>query len=403
MGALLPLAAYREDVANLAGRMPSAIDGELLGIGVILHRCEQVRRAGDDGTVGELRLQCAIALRRAIAALGDEHSIPLPSATEDAAGIVGGLRALAEYAEDEGLLRLADSLLLLAYREFADDAGTLEKGRLLIQRARIARKSGDIEGAATMYRIVHESADAASEPELIVRGEIGLGLLARERGNVPEMRARFEASLLVAEGAGLRELVATAHHGLMMTAGLQKRFGDAVIHAWYAFRETLVEPARSEALVNVGQALIEYGEPETALHVLVAALARKLPRRLELPGLGGCALAAAALGNVALLERVMVRVDRIAGGNDFRYDAVLALADVVDALAMLNDARAEERRSIAIREASAGKFHELVHRLETGRKVTRTPARQEVANATLREVLHDAEEVSNWRELQATL
>jgi tetratricopeptide (TPR) repeat protein len=397
------LSAYRADRAQYPDRARlTRSDDDLVKLSVLLNRCLQVRRRdAADEKLTDLRRQCH-ALGLQILAQEDRSLDGVDAAGVTAPESVRLLREVADAAEDGGALRLADALMLLAYREFGVEAGVLEQGRVLAQRARIARKLGDRDAAEALYAEVRTWGGGL--PEMQARADIGDAMLARERGNLPAMRSHFTSALENARACDSNELIAKAHHGMMLAAANSKRFDEALLHAWAAFRDVRGDTMReSEALLNVAQAAFDLGHPDVALHTFALALARALPKRLELPALGGAALAAAAIGDGDTLRRIVRRTDQVVAGDDFKYDAVAALAEIAKALALIGHTDAEGRRLAALQAATRGGFHEIAFGMELERPKTAERRSTALAPESVRQVLEDADSLGNWEELMANI
>ena len=400
---VLPLSAYRADLSQSRGRVRlTQSDDDLIALGTLLSRCQQVRRHEGGADVAlRLRRDCVAIAQRI---LRREARIPQPSSVVDpcaAPAAVAMLRDVADVAEDGEALRIADALLVLAFKEYGAEAGKLEQGRLLAQRARIARKRGDRESANAMYDEVRLWGGGISE--LRARADIGQAMLARERGNLPAMRRLFASALEQAQSSGSGEVVAKAHHGLMLAAAAAGQFGEAVLHAWAAFRGVQGDRVREgEALLNVAQAVLDLGHPVIALHTFVAALSRSLPKRMELPALGGAAQAAAAIGETGILHRLVARAQLLVV-DDLGYDAVAAIAEVATALAVVHDPAAASWRVAALDAAKKSGFHEIVFRLENADAVTVDEPSSVPDSDMLRQVLDDVNSLDDWDALMVTI
>jgi len=400
----LPLSAYRADRAQYPQRMRlTRSDDDLVALSVLLNRCLQVRRRDAGQEVLSALRQKGYALALKILEQEDRPVEDAPdAATASVPETVRMLREVADAAEDGGALRLADALMLLAYREFGVEAGVLEQGRVLAQRARIARKLGDREAAEALYQEVRGWGGGLAEMQ--ARADIGNAMLARERGNIPAMRAHFTSALENAKACESNELIAMAHHGMMLAAASAKRFDEALLHAWAAFRDIRGDTVREgEALLNVAQAAFDLGHPDVALHIFATALARRLPKRLELPALGGAAMAAASIGDGDTLQRVVRRTEQVVGGDDFKYDAVAALAEIAKACALIGAPDAEARRLAALQAATRAGFHEIAFGLELVRPKTAERRSTALASDTVRQVLEDADSLGNWEEYVANI
>lgn len=371
-----PLAAYADDRSRAPDSTTlTACDDELVGIGVMLSRCTQLRHvSGAASETQRLRDECYVLATRALEI--SDRVVPWKGqgSTVHPQVLSEAVRSAADIAEDGGALRLANALLHLASQELGAEAGAVEQGRILAQRGRVARKSGDTEAAASLYAHALDIAQQEQSDELRARGEIGLGMLAWNRGNMPATRIHFTTALDAATRAGAQEQASMAHHGLMLVAAANDAFDDAVVHAWAAFRDIAGNRTREgEALLNVAQAILLYGEARVALGAFAAALSRRLPTRLELPALGGAAVAAATLGNGEMVHRLVARIDAVGGTGDFTFERTSALADAVSALTLLNDPSADARRAAVLRAALAAKFHEIAYRMENLRTEVGTP------------------------------
>lgn len=397
----LPLEAYRIDRSHADIGDFTGVDAELLRIGVLLNRSLQLRGAGaPDDDISRVRSACfslvaGVLEERGRRALAREQLIGASGAA-----MLASLRDVAELAEDAGALRLANSLLVLGYRELGHDAGARELGRVVAQRARTARKAGDAEAAQALYAIVKDMGVQHDDDELRARAEIGFGNLLWHRGNLPGLEHHATAALEYATRAGALDVVGLAHQSLMIVAAGARMFDKAVMHAWAAYETVMGDETKAaEALLNVAQATLDFGEPGIALRAFVGAFARQLPKRSELPALGGAAVAAARVRELAVLERVIARIDALAQGADLEFDALAARADVALALSSLNDPRVDTWRAHTLAAASAAGFHEIVYRMENLAKEF-APPRHQPASPELLVVLADVENTSNPGELQ---
>jgi hypothetical protein len=403
---LLPLPAYCADRAKLPHRERlTESDAELLRVGVLLSRCHQIRRVPQSVEhVRSLHAEC-LSLARAI--VGAAGVTPTWNHREPPVSLVvlsQAVRAIAGVAEDGGALRLANVLLHLVFEALRGENEPVERGRIIAQRARVARKCGEFEAAEALYLDTKARALRLESDELYARASVGLGMLARTRGNLPAMREHFALAMTAAERDGSREVTALAHHCLMLSAATEGAFDVAILHAWAAFQDVRGDRVReADALLNIGQALLDCGEPGVALRAFVASLRRRPPVRLELPALGGLAMALAAEGNAHALQRVIARVDHLSTSADFQYEAAAAGADVVSALAMLHDAATEARRRSVWHAATEAGFHEIEFRMEFLTVTPGTPRRETQAPAQVSDVMNSVDALSDESELYAFL
>ncbi|MES2178264.1 MAG: hypothetical protein V4550_10395 [Gemmatimonadota bacterium] len=397
---LSALDAYRGDRASAGVDVFTPVDAELTQIAELLTRCTQLPRNGASARVNAaLRAECA-RLAQSVAEALDIRS-PDQITDRTPAAVAAVLRAAASLLEDTEALRFANALLFLADRVLGADAGVIEQGRILAQRARVARKIGDQKASMTLYGLVRDMAEREASPELHARAHVGFAVLARARGNIPLMTEHARAALEYGVRSQLPELLAMGHRSMMLASAAVGKLDDAVLHAWGEYSVFRGDPAREvNALLTVAQAVLDYGEPAIALRAFAVVLRRPLPKRAELPCLGGAAVAAAKVGERRLVARIVRRIDDLTASTGHPFDSLSSRAEAVMALTILRDATAEVRRQAVLEEAEAAGFHEIAYRMAhlTPPKKASSPA--PLASVELREVLAGLEEVSSGMELQ---
>jgi tetratricopeptide (TPR) repeat protein len=328
-------------------------------LGALLHRVTQLNGSPTDILDG-LRKEVAQTASRVVAQEGRR----LDEQRTDAASLWTSLvQEAVVVAEDAGALRLANVILHLAYLALKDQEPAVQHGRLIAQRARVARKANDVDQSRVLYQEALVLGEAIASDELIARAHIGFSLLARARGNLPAAISHIDCASDAAARCGVREVTANVHHERMIHAAMQSRFDDAVVHAWSAFRDAEGDAMReADALTNTGQILLDIGRVRVALRVFLAALSRRPPNRTALPLLGGAARAASLLGDEQLVRRFIANIDAMAIGPYHRHDAILAIGESAVALHPFAPAEAETRRAAAYEEAVRLQFHEYAFR-----------------------------------------
>jgi tetratricopeptide (TPR) repeat protein len=374
-----PLVAYREDLARRGrhdGFGPS--DATWLTVAAVLSHAVDVP--------ADSRPPLLATVRGVVASdptLRDVLPVSEPErATEfELDGVSPIVRAIVERMEDEGALTLAYSMLSIL-----TDAdlrlSVLERGRVLAQLARVARKAGAIDTAREHYRRVEVLARASRIPELRVRAWIGYGLVARLRGNYPDVRKWSARAAHEADRAGLSALGSLAYHGLMIAAAKMGNLNAALVYGWRAFQNSIGDAAReAEMLLNISQLLYQAGHPRAALYGFTASLAREPAPRVALPTLGSIALAAAALGDGDRVRAAWAQSERLIAAGGTPYESADVLFELSTALAAVGDATAAgECRTRALGIAARQGYHELTHRLEA-LEVPFPPARADAAQA----------------------
>ena len=277
-------------------------------------------------------------------------------------------KALAARMEDAGALALADLALqmLLLVRIDGDGIALEEQGRVIAHRARIMRQGGDTELSTEQYRNVERIARATRSQDLYARAWIGLGVLAMQRGNLPECADWFERATKAADKAGDLDLSRNAHHGSLIAAAKRGAFDDALRHGWLAFRYSVGDAQlEAEALSNLGGVMMQARVHRPALAAFDAAIRRNPPARLIIPALGGAMLMSARLGDATRARERYRSLTHYAKSSDLRWEVADSLVDAATALFLIGDAAESERvRLRALDLAREGKFHELEFRAE---------------------------------------
>ena len=374
---LTPLEAYRRDVERRTPPEPfGADDGAWLLLAHVLSRAvgtpdaelvERMRelaprmraaagdapRAASNNTRGDAA-DVVVAAARALA----------PGSTSpDADALIEGARAVVARMEEAGALTLAALVLSLVSRA-AREAAPVARGRLLAQWALVERRLGELDTASDLYQEAGRIGRRVRSAELQARAQLGLGIVARERGNYPEARARFRRALRGAERAGLAQLTGFAHEGLMIAAAVAEDFDAALRHGWSAFAHAAGAPDReADVLTNLGTLCLDIGENSAALGAFLGAAERTAAPRIAADAWAGAAVASARLGDRRTLERLTGDVVRTTGPDAPPYEAaqhLLTLSDAWEAAGEPQRASTFRARGLAIARPHA--FAELVHR-----------------------------------------
>jgi predicted ATPase len=204
-----------------------------------------------------------------------------------------------------------------------------------------------------------------SAPELRARPLLGASRLAMDRGDVARAVARAEEALVAAQAAGVpRDLAAaTENLGLMLAvreiAAASQRQADGVQRA-LALLEEGIDRFRAlgdrvgvaDALNNLGNALLDFGDRARAAEVLEEALALQREAGDAL----GLAFVLNTLGYVALrdheLELAGARLDESLGLFRELGD-VSRIGDTLEGLAEIAARRGHDRRAATLWGASA--------------------------------------------------
>ncbi len=289
---------------------------------------------------------------------GAEHSNDLPA-------LAALTRRVAYSAEQRGALWLAYAMLS-ALERVGDAMPPLELGRLLAQRARVARKADSSDVADTLYRRVDALGRTASAPELNARAAVGYGVLAQIRGNLPLAARQFAKAARIAAQVGETDLLRVAQHGRMVIAAKRGEFADALSFGWDAYAAAAGNREQeADMLLNLAQIAFDTGNPTAALKGFSAALARQPGPRVFLPAVGGAARAAAALNRMEVVRWCGARIDEFAHEGSFAYPIASALLDLALATETAHPALTERYVRRALHLTEEFQFHELEHHLLT--------------------------------------
>jgi tetratricopeptide (TPR) repeat protein len=358
-----PLAAYRDDLARRGeGRTFGPSDATWLSLATILSHAVDVPAECRPPLLGTVRevIGGDPALRDVLRTAGDE--VP-PEFELD--GVSPLVRAIVGRMEDEGALSLAYSTLaVLADADLR--LSVLERGRVLAQLGRVAWKSGALDTAREQYRRVEVLGRTARSPELRVRAWVGYSIVARLRGNYPEVRKWAARAAHEADRAGLATLGTLAYHSLMVNAAVTGDSNGALVYGWHAYQCVVGDAAReAEALLNLSELLLRAGRPEVAAHGFAATLVRNPGARIALPALGGLALASSALGDRTGVCTALAQAESVIATAGLPYQSAAALLELSQALAAVGEAeRGAECRALALDIANRHAYHEIVYRLE---------------------------------------
>ncbi len=404
-----PLDAYRSDLARDKSR--EDFGGSDTVWLLTAHCLSRIGRANakDLATLGT---QCASALRDFTEPSTDGPPTPVAEIedlllvvdgfanllTRGGADSLGkGARGMANRMAESGALSMAYTTASLA-RRVIENASDRERGILTADQALFARKLGDLEAAEELYRATESIGVRSADMFLLSRAYIGRGVVDRVKGNYPRSRIFFERALELADTIQERELRRLAHQGLTICHAVSRNFDGALPHGWATLQLADGEPGREvEALANLAQLCLDAGFPVAALRGYAAILGKALSPRMMLAALGGAAIAAAQVGDSAVLKRAATEITERVGGSGLPYENAQALYQLATAYAIVGDATMRDNYLTRARKlAKARGFFELLHKTDPAQveKAARSPA----ASASL--TRHSRDVVSSLSDLE---
>ena len=255
------------------------------------------------------------------------------------------IRLLAQRTDRSGRLHLAQHLLESAAEIETDP---LASGRILSERARVARKLGFHDLSFEQCQQLHREGRRLQSGELVAKALFGLAALADSRGNNVERLVKLRAGVRVARANGLKRLWANGCLGLGTTSAMKGRYGDAVAHLWKAYEltggKTFIAQA---ALSNLGQTLLISGRPVEARKVVTVVL-QTSPWGALPATLGTFAIANAQLGDREGVRWAAKQINRYAigfGDSKEIAESLMECSAALNAIGEKAEAAAMKRRS----------------------------------------------------------
>jgi tetratricopeptide (TPR) repeat protein len=373
------LSALRADLA----RSPQVGDaGREVELWVALATALERSTVFDDGSFAFLR-EVISSLRAHISnddegeaavrtVLEAEH-IPTPDR------IAAAIRVIVRRMENLTAFSLADETLRLLQRR-AESLSILERGRVMQQRARIARHRGDFSTAEDLYHAVGRLGREHRLSELTARSLLGPVTIARIRGNLPAAARLARRGLQAAIECDRTDLITIAHHECLVTSAKRGDVSAALVHGWAYLQHAQSQYEQVVALLNIAAALEQNGHYEDAFSTFRLVLSRRLNTLELLPALGGLALTAARLRKNDQAREYLQQLDALTSRGDLFWEVADAMREAACAWLLLGDVQSAERcASIAQAVANRHGFHEIAFSIESlALQTARTAPRQKL-------------------------
>ena len=368
-----PLEAYRADLSRHPNRTDfGRSDTVWLLVAHCLHRLSRAqgdaRRSIAENcatAIGDLATTVSPDTPEEAAMLAELAKLRMSLGTLDtkrgASLVIDSARVLARQMADAGALWLAYSTL--GHGRLAATVGPArDLGLAMADQAWVARTLGDLDSADDLYDEVAAAGVKADEVELRSRALLGKGVVARVRGNYPSARKYFRDGLRQAESAGLADLTAIGHQGLLIAAATAGDNQTALVHGWAAFELAAEIPDRqAEILINLAQVSLLAGQAKAARSGFVASMSRTDSPRVKLVCLGGAAVAAATIGDAVALSRFTATVEDLVSPSAFPFETATALKSLFQAYELIGDSATSEAYRVRARAlARKNGFFEVV-------------------------------------------
>jgi len=254
---------------------------------------------------------------------------------------------------------------------------------------RALRRQAEWEQADAWYEVVLAIARGSGLETLAARSLAGLGLIRRERGNLPAARGRLSEALAVAESAGDRETLASIHHDLM---GLEQLAGDldaALRYGWQAVNRYESTLGRSRCMAGLAGVLMEMGDWSAAedAYRLVVASSDELYYRVY--AYDGLAYVSALRGDSSAFDHWTTQSDEAgweSGPRAAKAEILCFRGLGCRSLGRIDDARAWLERAVDFADAHG--FSRVLFRAESALDALTEPApvREDAYNSAPAEV-----------------
>jgi tetratricopeptide (TPR) repeat protein len=366
---LTTLTAYRADLDRIPdGQRFSAHDGAWVAISRTVEQfveCDAVERPALAGTLGkglEFIVEGSASPARhgkSVASLA--RALQTSRDSSDFIHVFDGVMRVAEDIEGAGALQLAYTTLAhLRASRLTTDVTRL--GRALTTQARIAREMGDLDSAAELFGEASRTAATHGDRLLACLVAHGQGGLALARGNLPAARLHYEQALAHAKAVKSTELQGRVHRGLLIAAAKEGDFDAALRHGWAAFERSSGEKnSQAELIGNLAGLCRECGYYDASLAGYSLAVLWADMDRVRLPALGGAALAAAHIGDAALVRTLGPRIEDVAAASNAPFESAQLLLDLARAYEITGDGRARSAAARVEAISASHHFFELEH------------------------------------------
>lgn len=273
------------------------------------------------------------------------------------------LRVEAEQMERAGCYEMAFTTLAAVCRL---TAATDVVSRMLATAhlGRIARQLGDLRTASDCYESVVSEGSRERDGPLEALGLLGLGALARMKGNRPDERRLYGRALQCAFPGGLTER--SAHQGLMNAAISETRLADALLHGWRVY-DLAPEGSDERAMVlsNLALTALSAGFPDAALNGFLHVLTVSSVLRIRLPALGGAVRSTARLGDRARLDALEASAIEESSRANTSFEVASFFVSAAEAWSVMREVdTALQRLERAEALIGAHPYHELVARAD---------------------------------------
>jgi hypothetical protein len=257
------------------------------------------------------------------------------------------LLALAERMEAGGALTLAFTTLAAARRVW-DTADPSSAGLAIFHQARICRTSGAAQAAENFYTYLFGYATRHRLPELRGRALVGRGIIRTLEGD-PAAGRRWFAKARAASG-GNPVAIGVSYHAEMVAALAQGDHSQALVSGWKALSTGALESYdEAGVMINLASISLQAGHPVAAMRAVHRALRKSAHPRVRLTAYSKGALAAAQLGQKAMVNKFAARLVATAASANFPVDELESRSELAVAFARVGETAKARRLARSVR------------------------------------------------------
>ena len=257
------------------------------------------------------------------------------------------LLALAERMEAAGALTLAYTTLAAARRVW-DTVDPASSGVAIFRQARICRTSGASPAAENFYTYLFSFATRHRLPELRGRALVGRGIIRTLEGD-PTAGRRWFAKARAASG-GNPVAIGVSHHAEMVAALAEGDHSQALVSGWKALATgALSLHDEGSLMVNLASIALQAERPQAAMRAVHLALRKTSHPRVRLTAYSKGALAAAHLGQKAMVAKFASRLTATAATANFPVDELESRSELAVAFAQIGETVKARRLARSVR------------------------------------------------------
>jgi tetratricopeptide (TPR) repeat protein len=233
------------------------------------------------------------------------------------------------------------------------------RGLATFQQARVLRQMGLLEEATDTFQEALEDGIRSQDAELEGRAFQGLAAVAGQRGNFPEVIAFSKKALASLPNAS--PYAALGYGDLTIAYGRMRDFSAALENGWLGYDASAADvDCRAGIVCNMAGLALRCAQFDAARRGFIAALGLSQLGRIQLPALGGLALASAGVRDTVELGRITDMVSRAPAAAAHPYELAQARFELAQAWQEIGDLQKSTECLTGVRDlCTTHGFHEI--------------------------------------------